>query len=139
MSNHSLYRMESYSNVLSRVRSIRRSHSHARHQRQVSSCYEGTYRCCCEPTTRQNRRNRQSCDANARFTAKNLIELKDALQSSQQLVASLTEQKDGIEREHSALLVEHPPSPVATARAPTVLEPERDGDLIMASMPTNNG
>src|SRR5258706_6235912 len=125
-------------------------------------------------------------NTNAHIAAKNLDELKDALQSSQQRVASLRDQRDKLERENGDLLadnralarrireLEQPPaaapyrptrtsdrplrrpSPSCTragtpyerpgfnrltqrppAQASFLLEPERGGDVIMASIPTN--
>src|SRR5258706_3614389 len=129
---------------------------------------------------------------NARITARNADELKDALQSQQQLAASLVEQRDRARQDHNEVLMEHrtlmqrlreleqqheaaprrrPQSPVRPARrhspprsgtrfgtpyerpgprhtaqpsgrhlharAPAILEPDSEGDVIMTSMPTN--
>src|SRR5258706_13071812 len=125
-------------------------------------------------------------NTNARIAAKNLDELKDALQSSQQRVASLRDQRDKLKQENGNLLadncalarqireLEQPPAvaPYCPTRAsdrplrhpspscmragmpyerpsfnrPTqrppaqasfLLEPERGGNIIMASVPTN--
>src|SRR5258706_6889776 len=45
---------------------------------------------------------------NARIMARNADELKDALQSQQQLAASLVEQRDRARRDHHEVLLEHP-------------------------------
>src|SRR5258706_2221046 len=129
---------------------------------------------------------------NARIMARNADELKDALQSQQQLAASLVEQQDRARRDHNEVLMEHwtltqhlreleqqheavprrrpqlpirpacrhspprsgtqfgmpyeHPGPRRTAqpsgrclhaRAPAILEPDSEGDVIMTSMLTN--